>query len=637
MFDVKAQEIYHDAKNKGKKEYNRLKSKGLSGHLSSLDGILKDIEIVGTSYLGTYEIPLKKVVGTYYHSRRMTFSKSFLPLESEHSEFGSKWAALCKAHLTEGIRDPIKVYEYMNYYYVVEGNKRVSVLKYYDAVNVMAEITRLIPKFDPEDDNIVLYYAFMGFFKVTKIINIWLSKPYRYKRLLAYLENYKPESQDENSKYEFFLKEVYMPFRRLYLDNGGEELTITTGDAFLLYARLYGISDVLDVDHVKTIMPNLIKECSRYGEQDEPEIVTTTDDMERVAFFDAISSFIAPRNIKVGFVYARTVEHSGWTYSHELGRQYIETIFGDRVTTGYIEEVPEDASAYEVIKDFASEGYDVVFTTSEVYRKATLKCAMEMPKVKFFNCSGNRPYVHMTNYFGRTYEPRFLTGLIAGALTKTGIVGYTATDPNPEVLSCINAFAQGMKMTNPNSKLLVTWTGEWNNPKVTTDLSQEMIRRGADLISNKNLLVPRDVTLKYGVYSMLCDIDPVTQKPKNYLASPIWRWGGFYEKIISSILNGSYQRMVSSDSESQRLINFWWGMESGVIDLYAAEDKLPSETMKLIKLMKKMIITDQYHPFTGPINDAEGNVQVEVDEILSAEAILNMDWYADNVEIISNL
>ena len=634
MFDVKVQEIYHDAKNKGKKEYNRLKSKGLSGHLTSLDGILKDIEIVGTSYLGTYEIPLKKVVGTYYHSRRMTFSKSFLPLESEHSEFGSKWAALCKAHLTEGIRDPIKVYEYMNFYYVVEGNKRVSVLKYYDAVNVRAEITRLIPKYDSEDDDIVLYYAFMGFFKVTKIINIWLSKPYRYKRLLAYLEKYNPESQDENTKYEYFLKEVYMPFRRLYLDNGGEELPITTGDAFLLYARLYGISDILDVEHVKSIMPNLIKECSRYGEQDEPEILTTTEDMDRVAFFDAISSFIAPRNIKVGFVYARTIEHSGWTYSHELGRQYIETVFGDRIITGYIEEVPEDASAYDTIKAFASEGYDVVFTTSEVYRKATLKCAMEMPKVKFFNCSGNRPYVHMTNYFGRTYEPRFLTGIIAGALTKTGIVGYTATDPNPEVLSCINAFAQGMKMTNPNSKLLVTWTGEWNNPKVTTDLSQEMIRRGADLISNKNLLVPRDVTLKYGVYSMLCDIDPVTQKPKNYLASPIWRWGGFYEKIISSILNGSYQRMISNDTDGQRLINFWWGMESGVIDLYAAEDKLPSETMKLIKLMKKMIITDQYHPFTGPIKDVDGQIQVEEDEVLSAESILNMDWYADNVEII---
>lgn len=189
-------------------------------------------------------------------------------------------------------------------------------------------------------------------------------------------------------------------------------------------------------------------------------------------------------------------------------------------------------------------------------------------------------------------------------------------------------------MTNPSSKLLVTWTGEWNNPKVTTDLSQEMINRGADLISNKNLLVPRDVTLKYGVYSMLCDIDPVTQKPKNYLASPIWRWGGFYEKIISSILTGSYQRMVSNDSDGQKLINFWWGMESGVIDLYAAEDKLPSDTLKLIKLMKKMIITDQYHPFTGPIWDAEGKLQVEEDEILSAESILNMDWFADNVEII---
>ena len=634
MYEQKIHDVYYDARNRAKKAYNQNKALGLSGHLPSLDGVLKDIEVVGTSYLGVFEIELDQVVGTYYHSRRMTFSNNFLPLESEHSEFATKWMSLCAAHLNEGIRDAIKVYEYLNHYYVVEGNKRVSVLKYYEAYKVSAEVTRLIPKYDPEDENIVLYYAFLEFFNKTKLLEVRMSKPLRYKRLLKYLDQFSIDDNELVDKYQYFLREIFNPFKRIYIENGGEALSITFGDAFLLYAKLYGLESALNLAHVREVMPNLIKEYMRLGDQEEAEIITDTDDVERVAFFDAVSSFLAPKKIKVGFVYARTIESSGWTYSHELGRRYLESVFPGRVETGFIENVPEDQTAYDYIRDFANEGYDAIFTTSEIYRRPTIKCAVEMPKVKFFNCSGNRPYVHMTNYFGRTYEPRFLSGMIAGAMTKSNIVGYTATEPNPEVLSSINAFALGMKMMNPHSKLLVTWTGEWNNPQKTTDMSVKLVERGADLISNKTLLVPRDVTLEYGVYSMLCDIDPVTKKPKHYLASPIWKWGKFYEKIVFSLLNGSYQRMTMDGTEGQKLINFWWGMESDAVDLYASEEYVPRGTLQLVKLMKKMIISEQFHPFTGPIKDSDGVLRVEKDAVLSTQEILNMDWLIECVEVI---
>ena len=628
-------EYYQDARNKGKKEYNRLKARGQSGHLNSLDGLIKDIDIVGTMSLGNYEVPLHKIVGTYYHARRMMFSKNFLPLEADATEFSGKWIEVCRAHVEEGIRDPIKVYEYLNYYYVMEGNKRVSVLKYFDAANIDAEIIRLIPKYDPDDEDIVLYYAFLDFFKITKLVSIYLSKPRRFERLLKYLEAYAPEGVNENDKYLHFQRHVYLPFRRIYLDAGGASLPITTGDAFLMYAKFYKIPDILDETQVRAIMPNLMKELTNYGENEEHDIVTQSDVIQKVSLFDAISTLIAPKHLKVGFVYARDTEKSGWTYSHDLGRKYVETAFREQVETGYIENVPEDDTSYEVIKAFAEEGeYDVVFTTSEVFRRATVKCAIELPKIKFFNCSGNRPYVHMSNYFGRTYEPRFLTGIIAGAMTKSNIVGYTATDANPEVISSINAFALGMKLVNPSAKLLVTWTGEWNNPTVTTDISEKMIDRGADLISNKNIIVPREVTWEYGVYSMLCDINPETKMPMNYLASPIWKWGKFYERILSSLLNGTYQRMISNDATGQKLINFWWGLESGAIDVYTAENLIPEETMKLVKLMKKLIISEQFHPFTGPVYDQSGNKRIENDSILGPEAIMSMDWFVDNVEII---
>lgn len=629
---------YHEAKTKGKKEYNRLKAQGQSGHLSSLDGLLRDVEIVGNIGLGTFEIPLSKIVGTYYNARRMLFSKSFLPMGNEQTEFSHKWTEVCRAQLTEGLRDPIKVYEYMNYFYVVEGNKRVSVLKYFDVASFPAEITRLIPKFDESDEDVVNYYAFMAFYEKTKINSIWLSKHYRYERLLSYLEAYQPEQlnsdqvEEEHLRYKHFEKYVYQPFRTIYKEMGGDKIAMTTGDAFLLYAKLYKIREPLDEGQLRTLMPNLLLELTNYGTNEELEIVTDAEDINRS---NLLSSLFAPKSLKVGFVYARDTVKSGWTYSHELGRKRIEASFSEQVVTGSIEQVPEDESAYEVIKAFAVEGnYDVVFTTSEVFRKATVKCAMELPKVKFFNCSGNRPYVHMANYFGRTYEPRFLTGVIAGAMTQSNVIGYTATNENPEVISAINAFALGAKLVNPRARVLVAYTGEWNNPQKSTDLAECLIDRGADIISNKNLVVPRDVTWDYGVYAMLCDIDPETHQPKHYLAAPIWNWGIFYEKIIGSLLNGSYQRMISSSSQTQRVINFWWGLDLGVVDLYMADEWIPKDTAKLVKHLKQMIITEQFHPFSGPIYSRDGILIVDEDETLSADEIMSMDWFVDNVEVV---
>ncbi len=635
IYDATATEYYQDARSKGKKEYSRLKARGRSGHLTSLDGVLKDIEIVATVELGVKEIPLNKVVGTYFNSRRMTFSKNFMPLESLNTEFGMKWANLVKAQVEEGIRDPIKVYEYLNYYYVMEGNKRVSVLKYFDAVKVTAQVFRLIPKYDKNDPDIVLYYSFLDFYKETNLMEIWVSKPTRFKRLLRYLREYDPGESYFESKYKHFLNYVYEPFRAIFKMAGGDNLNVTTGDAFVLYSKLYGIPSQLDVKSTEKMMPYLLKELINYGDDEEIDIQTTPESIEKTTFLGALSSMISHKKLKVGFVYARTTEESGWTYSHELGRKHIQEKFRDQIETHYIEEVPEDKSAYEVIYEFAKQGFDVVFTTSEIYRRATLRCALELPEVTFFNCSGNRPYVHMTNYFGRTYEPRFLTGLIAGALTQTNIIGYTATEPNPEVISCINAFALGVKMVNPNARLKVVWTGEWNNPKVSTDLSEHLIDMGADIVSNKNLLVPRDVTWAYGVYSMLCDIDKETKKPKHYLASPIWKWGAFYEKIIASILNGTYQRVTAQNYDEQKLINFWWGIASDVIDIYYATQYLPPDIVKLVEVMRKMILTDQFNLFSGPIYDNEGHLMVEEKVALTPEEIMDMDWYLDNVDIVS--
>jgi basic membrane protein A len=633
MKDLTPSECFEAARKLASKEYSFNVSKGQIGYLPSLEGLLKDAEIVSSVDLGTIEVPLKKVVGTYSHSRSLAFAKNFMPLIHDESEFRDKWLAICKAQLDEGIRDPIKVYEYMNYYYVVEGNKRVSVLKYFNAYSITANVTRLIPKKDKTDIDNVIYYEFLEFNSKTKIYSIWFSRRKSFKLLLSMLEKYSPELRIYKDKYKHFEAYVYNPFREVYHELGGDRLPITTGDAFLEYAKICGIPDEINRRELRITLKSLIKELEHFEKDENINILTEPQEPPSGGVLSTLTSLIMPpKKLKVAFIYARTIEGSGWTYSHELGRQHIEDVFKDQITTSYVENVPENEEAYYSIKKFADDGYDVIFTTSPIYMNATLRCALEYPNIKFFNCSENRPYMHLSNYFGRTYEPRFLTGIIAGAMTKSNIIGYTATSPNPEVISSINAFTLGARMVNPYVVVKIAWTNEWNSPVKSTHVSERLIEQGADIVCNKNLIVPRDVTKKYGVYSMLCSINPKTSLPDKYLAAPIWKWGIFYEKILNNILNETFKTIVDMFSNNTKLLNFWWGMAAGVQDIYYSKTHVPVPTQKMVELMKKLIINNEYHPFTGPIYDINGNLKIGEDEVASSEEIISMDWFVQNVE-----
>lgn len=630
MYGLPISEVYSDARAKGKKAYNARKARGKSGHLTSLEGIIKDIEIMSTVDIGIREIQLKKIKGTNSNFRRMAFSKNFLPLEEPSSEFAGKWKVLCEAHLSDGIRDPIKVYEYMNFFYVIEGNKRVSVLSYYDASSIRAQILRLIPKYNEQDADVRLYYKFLDFYKLTNLNQIWLSQEEGYNRLAEALVDYHPKLSFYDDKYLHFFNFVFLPFRRLYKSSGGDKLNITTGDAFVLYARIYNIPQELDVLETKDLMPNLIQELLNADISDSSHIKTDALDLEKPSLINALSSLMGQKKMKIAFIYAKTIEDSGWSRSHEIGRQAVQESFKDNIETVSFEGIREDDQLKELIDELVKKGYHTIFTTAYVHRKATLSAALLYDQVKFFNCSGNRPYVHMSSYYGRSYEARFLTGLIAGSLTQTNVLGYTANSPFPETISCINAFALGAKMVNPHAKVKVSWTGVWNNPEENAKKIDKLIECGVDIISSKNNRLSRDATDEYGITSMLCTVDITQKKLDTYLAAPIWKWEVFYNKIITSLMNGSYSRIVRANREKQ-LVNFWWGLETGGIDVFMDEEILPVETVKLVKLMKRLIQSDQFKIFEGRVYDHTGALKLSEGELLSAEDILTMDWYADNV------
>ncbi|MFT8312697.1 MAG: BMP family ABC transporter substrate-binding protein [Clostridium sp.] len=621
--ELNAQEEYREAVKRGKKE--------LQSPMPCLDEILKSEEIVANVNLGILEIPLKKIVGTYSRSRSTAFSKGFMPIIENESEFRNKWIALYESHLEEGINQPIKVYEYLNYFYVIEGNKRVSVLKFLKAFSIRAEVIRLVPKKNKDDLTNTIYYEFLDFYNKTRINSIWFTKKHSFNKLSNMLDAYNPKLYLEEDKYEHFKKFKYDTFRDIYLKMGGDKLPITTGDAFLEYISLYGINDSLSDGKVSNRLKQLMKELTHF--KDKSIEIQTNSQKDSAKRLSGISSFISlPKKLKVAFVYARSIKTSGWTYGHELGRKYVENILSDQITTKYIQEVPENAFDYEYIKSLAEEGNNVIFTTSPIFRNATLKCAMEYPDIKFFNCSDDTPYKHMSCYFGRVYEARFLTGMIAGAMTKTNIIGYSATSPTSEVISAINSFALGAKLVNPYAEVKVAWTREWNSHDKFTNVETTLLNKNCDVISNRNLKVARAETERFGVYSMLCSFDKGSKEPDKYLAAPIWNWGVYYEKILNNILNDSFKTIVDMFNANSKLINFWYGMSEGVVDIYYSKKYVPISVQKLIEAMKKMIVSNEFNPFTGPICDNSGKLRIDEDQQATPYEILNMNWFVDNVE-----
>ncbi|MEN6316788.1 MAG: BMP family ABC transporter substrate-binding protein [Clostridiaceae bacterium] len=622
-----AENHYLAARKMGVKEYSKNISKGQTGYLPFLEGVLKNIEIVYELDLGIIDLPLKKIIGTYTYARSRSFASNYMPLLTVKTEFASKWSSLCSVHINEGIRDPIKVYEYLNWFYVVEGNKRVSVLKYFDAYSIQGQVSRLVPKKDDSDVTISIYYEFLEFYKKTGINLIWFTKRNSFHQLTGYLDGFNPELNPENlNKYKYFLNFIYMPFRKVYLELGGQKLPITTGDAFLEYIKVYGMPEEIDDLALRARLSGFIIELQQMSGNKTADIQTIpVDNGENI--ISALTTFVRPKkSLKVAFAYASDAKSSSWTYAQEMGRNHVNNVFGDTISTSFIDNVPESLDAYDSLRKLAEEGNDVVFATSPSFINATLKAALEFPETKFLNCSETHSYKHVNTYFGRIYEPRFLAGMVAGSVTRSNIVGYVGTNPIPGVINGINSFAIGARMVNANVKVKVEWLNCWDSQKGAGTASKNLIRLGADVISHHDTLSNREFSKEYGVYAVLRSIDN-DGRANEYIAAPVWNWGIFYEKMLRNLIN-SWKPFGSE----QKVINFWWGMDSGIVDFFYSKRLVPRETQKLLDFLKSMIINGTFHPFTGPIYDQNGVLRVKQEQLATREQIIGMDWFADIIE-----
>jgi basic membrane lipoprotein Med (substrate-binding protein (PBP1-ABC) superfamily) len=519
----------------------------------------------------------------------------------------------------------------MNYYYVREGNKRVSVLKTAGAYSIEAEVRRIIPVRDRENKLNNIYYEFLDFNKKTGIFNIWFSEEGRFAKLNHLFDSYDPKLLPQMNKYEHFLANVYRPFRKLYHQHTGGKLDITTGDALLKYIDIYGIPQEISEWRDNKLIKKLSAEFEIVNHEEAVKLITDPVKPSGVKLINVIAKKVIKKKLKVGFIYAKKPKTSGWTNAHVDGCKHIEKVLKNKIKVYTKEDVPQDDNSYEAICELADNKLDAIFTTSPTYNMQTLKAALNYPKIKFFNCSQNDSFKNVRSYYGRIHEVKFLTGLIAGALTKNDLIGYVATYPISEVIGSINAFALGVNFVNPNAKVKIYWAYRWQHKAFSTAPATELTRDGADLISQEDLPVTNLRKKTYGLFSTKYSKRTDSYIPDKQYAIPVWHWGVFYEKILNNILNDSWKLFFEGNTATGRPVTFWWGINSGLVDIFYSTTHLPPETQKLVEFMRKMIIQDEYNIFAGPIADQTGKIHIPSGVIANRQKIVTMDNFVKNV------
>ncbi len=326
--------------------------------------------------------------------------------------------------------------------------------------------------------------------------------------------------------------------------------------------------------------------------------------------------------LKVGFVYPQPVGGYGWTYAHDLGRREMEANLEYKVKTTFVESVKENTTeAEQVIRQLAMDGNKLIFTASLGYINQTIQVAKDFPNTAFENCGGHIQSPNVGTYLGRFEEPRYLTGMIAGKMTKSNIIGYIAAYPIPEVIRGINAFTQGLRATNSQAKVKVIWIQSWSDPVKERDAAQALINLHADVLTqHTDSVAVIQLAEEKGIYAIGYNAD-MSKFGGTHLISAIQKWGKFYTESAKAVLNGTWK---SED--------VWQGIGDDMVDISPMSEAIPVDVQELVRSKRQDFINETAHPFEGIIKDQTGTVRVPEGKVLDDQAQLAMNWYVQGVE-----
>ncbi len=613
---LETREEYIKARRMAHREVRELRVRGKNTEPEVLDNILDNSLTATVVNVGLINIPIERIVGTKTAGRITAFSAGFLPLLGPETEFASKWMSLCASHMSdEGIRNPIICYEYLGKFYVQEGNKRVSVLRYFGAAQIPATVYRVIPEYSQEPA-VVAYFEFLEFYKVAELYDVQFRHPGDYDKLLSFIGKDSDHKWTDSEKRTF--RAYFRYFKEAYEALGGRELDLLPEEALLLWLRVYSFRDLgkKTGEEIKQALSALWRDVVSISQQTPVRMETELDSQAKGGWLDILLPS-APSFLNVAFVYQLDPDSSTWARGHEEGAEYMYRVLSDRVSVRhyYHADTPEEAEA--LLEQAVQDGADVVFATTPKLSRPTLKVAVKHPRVRFFNCSVNAPYSSVRTYYSRIYEGKFITGAIAGAMANNDRIGYIGSYPIFGVPASINAFALGAQLTNPRAKIDLRWSCQGGNPV------EDFIKSGINVISNRDVPTPDKMHLEYGTYGTYMVEDGVLYP----LGSPCWLWGAFYENVIRSMLNGNWEK----NRGSGHALNYWWGMDSGVIDVELAES-LPEGLKHLCNMLREGFRSGTLDPFHRKLIAQDGSVINDGSRTLSPEELLHMDWLCENVE-----
>jgi len=325
--------------------------------------------------------------------------------------------------------------------------------------------------------------------------------------------------------------------------------------------------------------------------------------------------------LKIGFVYDGPIGDHGWTYQHDRGRLAIEKEFGSQVETMYVEKVAEGPDAERAITRLARQGANLIFTTSFGFMEPTLKVAKKFPKVMFEHATGYKQSENVATYSARFYEGRYVNGQIAARMSKSGVAGYIASFPIPEVVRGINAFMLGAQSINTDFKVKVVWVSSWFDPGKEADAAKVLIGQGADIITqHTDSTAPLQIASEKGALGFGQASDMKKFAPKTQLTAIVNNWAPYYIERTRAALQGTWK---SKDT--------WDGMATGMVKM-AAFDNMPSDVAAMAAKTEAEIRSGAFKPFTGPIYKQEGALAVEAGKSLDDGTLLGMNWYVKGID-----
>lgn len=625
MAEQDSRSAYLSARKMGRKYVSEHEKEPDKGYLPVLEDMMRGVSMLGEISLGYHEIPLDRVVGTRTSARSNSFAGNFMPLLADDTEFAIKWKKVYESQLVEGIREPIKVYEFLGKYYALEGNKRISILKYVGAASIYGHVIRLLPERNEDNDEISIYYDFLDYDKKLFLDDLWFHRRGNFAQLVRQTEAFLAKHREVNGSVEDIMSATHRRFREAFRVARLDNVDLTTGDALVEYNRIFDYPYSVPVGElVKNIRIARDQYLVAEGTRKRDTVEISANEFQSAP----ARGRLRRTTLRAAFAFDDDPGINFFTRWHTLGIDRVEKKYKDNLIVDRLFHVNDyPGGVYEALRTLAEKKPDVLFTTSPTMSDASLRIALENPHMIVLNCDLPKEGKNLNTYFSKMFDLTFLCGILAGAMSSSGIVGYMDYAAWGEARTTyeINAFSLGARLINPRART-VGYTLRGINLWSEHDKARRtMAEAGADVAfcrhSPDN---PLDRQAFPEIYAQLYGISPDGSTRESY-AGAAFDWEHFYDKVIGDAIEGR-TALLEGRHLNGNPIHFGWGLSTGIMDIYTVDAAIGERAERLLNIFRDLIREDRLNPFEGPVWDDQGVLRIDHGVVPALQDIQRMTW-----------